>query len=130
MVPDGLIGIGVIGAAILFGIFALGYFMIGFLVALMLGDYCARKTGRSHRNCRLIFWPIILSLWFIMPILVLLGFGAPLHLTKPLIEEIKSFLLCYFIIWTPGAIIIYFRSPPKRKNSGLSASPNNNPEQS
>jgi len=129
LVPDGLIGIGVIGAAILFGIFALGYFMSGFLVALMLGDYCARKTGKSNRNCRLIFWSIILSLWLIMPILVLLGFGAPLHLTKPLIEEIKPFLLCYFIIWTPGTIIIYFRSPPNRKSLRISSS-NNDSEQS
>ena len=129
MVPDGLIGIGVIGAAILFGIFALGYFMIGFLVALMIGDFFARKTGRSHRNCRLIFWPIILFLWITVPVFVVFALNPPTHPMHPLAEQIKSFLIVYFIIWTPGAITIYFRSPQNREYSGLSSSFNNNPEQ-
>ena len=129
LVAPGLIGMLVIAAAIFLGILLFGYFMIGFLVALMIGDFFARKTGRSHRNCRLIFWPIILFLWVTVPVFVLFALNPPTHPMQPLVEQIKSFLIVYFIIWTPGAITIYLRSPPSRKYSGISSSSNNNPEQ-
>jgi len=114
LVAPGLIGIGVIVAAILFGIFALGYFMIAFLAALAVGDYCARKTGRSNRNCRFIFWPIILFLWIAVPLFVIFALNPPTHPMQPLVEQIKSFLIVYSIIWAPGAITIYFRSPKSK----------------